>query len=185
MKLTVFAILLLFSALCLPTVCGATTDNGFIVTWESNNSLFIDISGSQRINVTIVDIGVSSTAYLTAESGNSKLAITPLGLTAIQVGLGIPKEFYFGATNLGVDEQIKNIPITIKLYTSYTHTLIAERTVYATLLQTLPSPTEQPTITPTPSPSVPEFPITATLVAVLAAVSLLLMIGKRKQSFNH
>jgi hypothetical protein len=31
-----------------------------------------------------------------------------------------------------------------------------------------------------PSPSVPEFPITASLVAVLAAVSLLLVIGKRK-----
>jgi hypothetical protein len=43
--------------------------------------------------------------------------------------------------------------------------------------------TESPS--PTPTPTVPEFPITATLIAVLAAVSLLLIIGKRKQSFNH
>ncbi len=38
---------------------------------------------------------------------------------------------------------------------------------------------ESPNPTP-PSPTVPEFPITATLIAVLAAVSLLLIIGKRK-----
>jgi hypothetical protein len=36
-----------------------------------------------------------------------------------------------------------------------------------------------------PSPTVPEFPITAILIAVLAVVSLLLIIGKRKQSFNY
>jgi hypothetical protein len=36
------------------------------------------------------------------------------------------------------------------------------------------------TATTRPSPSVPEFPITATLVAVLVVVSLLLIIGKRK-----
>jgi hypothetical protein len=36
-----------------------------------------------------------------------------------------------------------------------------------------------------PFPTVPEFPITATLIAVLVAVSLLLVLGKRKQSFNH
>jgi hypothetical protein len=41
-----------------------------------------------------------------------------------------------------------------------------------------------PTITP--SPSVPEFPITATLIAVLVAVTLLLIIGKRKLTIiNH
>lgn len=36
-----------------------------------------------------------------------------------------------------------------------------------------------------PNPSVPEFPITAILITVLAVVSLLLIIGKRKLSFNH
>ena len=38
--------------------------------------------------------------------------------------------------------------------------------------------------TPTSTPTVPEFPITASLVAVLAAVSLLLVMGKRKLSFD-
>jgi hypothetical protein len=38
---------------------------------------------------------------------------------------------------------------------------------------------------PNPSPTVPEFPITASLVAVLAAANLLLVIGKRKQSRNY
>lgn len=37
----------------------------------------------------------------------------------------------------------------------------------------------------TPSPTVPEFPITATLIAILVAASLLLVVGKRKQSFRH
>jgi|LSQX01.1.fsa_nt_gb hypothetical protein len=41
------------------------------------------------------------------------------------------------------------------------------------------------TNTPSPSPTVPEFPITLSLVAVLAAVSVLLVIGKRKLSFNR
>lgn len=37
----------------------------------------------------------------------------------------------------------------------------------------------------TPIPSVPEFPITATLIAVLAVVSLLLIVGRTKQSIKH
>jgi hypothetical protein len=41
------------------------------------------------------------------------------------------------------------------------------------------------TNTTTPSPTVPEFPITATLIAVLVAVSLLLIISKRKQSSKY
>ena len=52
------------------------------------------------------------------------------------------------------------------------------------------SPTQTITIgeesvSPTPSPTVPEFPITITLIAVLATVSLMLVIGKRKQGFNN
>jgi hypothetical protein len=38
---------------------------------------------------------------------------------------------------------------------------------------------------PNPSPSVPEFPITVSLFAVLVAVSLLLVMGKRKLTINH
>jgi hypothetical protein len=63
--------------------------------------------------------------------------------------------------------------VNIESYSSYSST-------------TLPYPT--PTITPsssnnpTPTPTVPELPITASLVAVLVAVSLLLVIGKRKKS---
>jgi parallel beta-helix repeat protein len=67
--------------------------------------------------------------------------------------------------------------VDIESYTSYSST-------------TLPYPT--PTITPSssnnPSPSatVPEFPITLSLVVVLVVVSLLLIIGKRKQTaVNH
>jgi hypothetical protein len=36
-----------------------------------------------------------------------------------------------------------------------------------------------------PTPTVPELPITASLVTVLAAVSLLMIIGKRKLTINH
>ncbi len=38
---------------------------------------------------------------------------------------------------------------------------------------------------PTPSPTVPEFPLTVSLIAVLVAASLLLVIGKKKLTFNH
>jgi len=36
-----------------------------------------------------------------------------------------------------------------------------------------------------PTPTVPEFPIVLSLVAVLAAVTLLLVIGKRKLAIEH
>ena len=56
-----------------------------------------------------------------------------------------------------------------------------------------PVKTPTPTITatptpasiPSPSPTVPEFPITLSLVTVLIAVSLLLVIGKKKLTINH
>jgi hypothetical protein len=41
------------------------------------------------------------------------------------------------------------------------------------------------TTSPTPSPTVPEFPLTATLIAVLTVVSLLLIISKRKPAVTH
>jgi hypothetical protein len=44
------------------------------------------------------------------------------------------------------------------------------------------STSTSPTPNPTPTSSVPEFPITLSLVAVLVAVSLLLVISKRRQS---
>ena len=42
------------------------------------------------------------------------------------------------------------------------------------------NPSSTPTPAPTPTPTVPELPITAILVAVLVAASLLMVIGKRK-----
>lgn len=45
--------------------------------------------------------------------------------------------------------------------------------------------TNIPVITPTVSPSVPEFSLTVLLVTVLAAVSLLLIISKRKRTVTH
>jgi hypothetical protein len=60
---------------------------------------------------------------------------------------------------------------------------------FSSSITNLPYPSLPPVTTqtpsPTPSPTVPEFPITATLIAVLVSVSLLLMAGKRKQSFNQ
>lgn len=46
--------------------------------------------------------------------------------------------------------------------------------------QTITIPETPSSTSPIPSPTVPEFPITVSLVTVLAAVSLLLVIGKRK-----
>jgi hypothetical protein len=49
-------------------------------------------------------------------------------------------------------------------------------------IQSITIPT---TNNPSPSPTVPEFPITLSLVTVLVAVSLLLIIGKRKLTIGH
>jgi hypothetical protein len=49
-----------------------------------------------------------------------------------------------------------------------------------------PAVTATPTAAITPSPIVSEFPITASLITILAAISLLLVIGKRKLTVtNH
>jgi hypothetical protein len=60
-------------------------------------------------------------------------------------------------------------------YTSSTFSSSITNTPYPSL-----SPVTIQTPSPTPAPTVPEFPITATLIAILVAVSLLLVIGKRK-----
>lgn len=48
-----------------------------------------------------------------------------------------------------------------------------------------PTPTPTRASTPTPSPTIPEFPSTISLVAVLAAVGLLLLISRKRLSIKN
>jgi hypothetical protein len=61
---------------------------------------------------------------------------------------------------------------------------------YSSSITNIPYPSLSPvatqTLSPTsPAPTIPEFPITASLVAVLVAVSLMLVLGKRKLTINN
>ena len=67
----------------------------------------------------------------------------------------------------------------------HTLTFIGESSGWSSI-QTIDIPATSNSITPIPSPTIPEFPITLSLVAVLVAVSLLLVMGKRKlTTINH
>lgn len=71
-------------------------------------------------------------------------------------------------------------------YGSYEEDVFAiDETVWSNI-QTISIPDGSVSTSGSPSPTVPEFPITVSLFAVLAAVSLLLIIGKRKLiTINH
>ena len=190
MRLAVITIIILLSfTLCITTVYGATTD-GLDANWASTNTKYVSLSGSSTIDVTITNLGSAiASMHLTIESGNSKLAVTPLEMTAVSLEPNVPQTVYFSATNLGVENQVDNIPITIKAYDTYTFSVISEETVYATLLPTLP--TQEPTVVPTNTPLFQQSVnvidwtwIVIALIIVVAIITLVLILRKKQTIKN-
>jgi hypothetical protein len=68
---------------------------------------------------------------------------------------------------------------------SPTQTIVITDNAFSSSITSSPYPSLSPISTPTPSPTVPEFPLTSTLIAVLVAVTLLLVIGKGKRNFSY
>lgn len=106
--------------------------------WVSTGSTIADLYGSSRVAVTVTNTGtVTGSARLTIASGNSKLSITPLEMTVNNLEPNVPQIVYFDGTNLGVENEISSIPITVKAYDTYTGTERASVTIYGTLKPTL------------------------------------------------
>jgi hypothetical protein len=114
------------------------SDVSIKVYWEQTGNDQIQISNMQTLVVNV-------TQHSTVEAGCSVSALCDKGKVALypvaQGTGGIePKEtatITFGVSNLGVEQQIDNIPITIKVFDGYTGEELAKETVYATLLATL------------------------------------------------
>ena len=85
-----------------------------------------------------------------------------------------PREGEFNFTALETGDYI------LRAFCSYIWGVDNPSVPILTLNYTTDGVLENPKGSPSPSPTVPEFPITATLIAVLVAVSLLLVIGKRR-----
>ncbi len=106
--------------------------------WESTGSSEGDISGSLRAKVTLTNTGTTTGgAHVTAQSDNSKLSVTPLEMTVNNLEPNIPQTVSFDCTNLGVEDQIDNIPITFIAYDTYTFQETGRATLFGTLLPTL------------------------------------------------
>jgi hypothetical protein len=127
----------------------------WISFFDLSESLPLQDSSSQQ---TIIRMGTLSEEGLTLQGAHKSITIPSGGKEDIQVQALIG--------SIGRNASAPFVP-----YTFYGTESEWSNT------QTVTVPT---TNNPSPSPTVPEFPITASFVAVLAAVSLLLVIGKRK-----
>lgn len=106
--------------------------------WEKTGTTTSDILGSNRIAVTVTNIGeLAGTARLTASSNNNNMQVTPTEMTIPNLEPNVPQTVYFSAANLGVSEQVNNLQVTIKAYSSYTNTEKDSVTLTANLLPTL------------------------------------------------
>lgn len=107
--------------------------------WESTGAKYRDSYGADRIAVTLTnEASVTASAKVYASATVSKLGITPSDpITVPNLEPNIPQTVYFSATNLGVEADVEDVPITIVAYDSYSNTETGRDTVYATLKATL------------------------------------------------
>jgi len=107
-------------------------------SWVSTGTKYCNVFGSNRIAVQVTNVGsTTASSRLTIQSGNSKLSVTPLSMTVNNLEPSVPQTVFFDATNLGVESETSDIPITIIAYDTYTNTETSRTTVYGTLKPTL------------------------------------------------
>ncbi len=115
--------------------------------WVATNSKYAELQGSQRIAVTLTNKGtVTGGTLLEAQTGNSKLSVTPLSMTVNNLVPNVPQTVYFDCSNLGVQNQIDDIPVTIIAKDTYMDSETGRDTVYGTLLPTLTTGTTTLTV---------------------------------------
>ncbi len=145
-KSVIIRLILLLFLISIAGISNVKASGGLVAYWESTGTNNIEIEGSQRIAVNVTNYAsAKGSMYLAIESNNSKLAITPLQMTVNNLEPHIPQTVYFSATNLGVEQQINDIPVTIIASDSYTGQENNREVIYATLVQTLETSTPTPT----------------------------------------
>ena len=114
------------------------TNTQVSASWISTGTKYAELFGSQRIAVEVTNLGpVKGSADLYIESGNYKLGVTPLRMTVNNLEPNVPQVVFFDTDNLGVDEQVDNVPITIIAKDAYTASETGRDTVYGTLKPSL------------------------------------------------
>jgi hypothetical protein len=120
------------------------TSTSISASWISTGSTTADLYGSSRIAVTVTNTGtVTGSTKLAISSGNSKLSVTPLEMTVNNLEPNVPQIVYFDATNLGVENEVSSIPVTITASDTYTGSQTGIFTLYGTLKATLTTGTSQ------------------------------------------
>lgn len=105
--------------------------------WEQTGTDHIQIMlTSKKLLVNVTNYGADSASAKLKISCAGKVGLYPTDQT-VNVAAGETKTAHFSISNLGVEEQVDNIPITITLYEAYDMSEISSKTVYATLLATL------------------------------------------------
>jgi hypothetical protein len=144
MKLLILITMLLSASSILVLEANAWVESpsiiqGTIVSyWEQTGTDHIQIMlTGKKLLVNVTNSGtVVASANLIIRCDVGKVGLYPLDQT-VSVSSGETKTAYFSVSNLGIEEQIDNIPITITMHETYGGTEVAQETVYATLLATL------------------------------------------------
>lgn len=104
-------------------------------TWQSNNGKYISFTNTAILAVSLKqESTVLSSGRVDVTCGNANIGVDPVNMPSVSVAPGGTQIVYFTIRNLGVTEQINNIPITVTCFDKYTGAPTGSDVVYATLL---------------------------------------------------
>lgn len=153
------------------TASSQTVGNGLVAFWKQTGTSKIQILDSEWLLVNVTQYAtVTATVELAISCENSRVGFYPL-VQRVSVAPQQTETVGFSVSNLGVDEEIADIPITVTASDTYTGQEQAYVTVYATLLVTLIQ-------TPTENPQLPkEEPINWTLIIIASIIAMAIIVS--------
>ncbi len=167
-KIVVLTLVAVMFLSFIPCVLAQNTNS--VAYWESTGNIFVDVGQSVEVlivNVTAIGLPVGNT-NVAVSSDSGRLDFYPLSQLAIS------QTTSFSVSNAGGYTQEDNVPINIVFYDSYSGSEAGNTTVYATVLQTLSTPTT----------TIPELtPLILLLTLAIATCSaILIKVVKQKAS---
>lgn len=106
--------------------------------FASSGSKYVSLTGSAVLKVDLKqESSVLSATRVAVTCDNNKVGISPVEMPSVSIAPGATESVYFTISNLGVESQASNIPVTITCYEKYTGEPTGSDTVYVTLLPSL------------------------------------------------
>jgi hypothetical protein len=165
-KKSIFVLILLVIISFFSFTCGESSNIGFNAVWENNSDKHLSFTDTARIRLTVTNQRLESftPVALFVEYSNDKVGVSGYP-TTISLQDNKDEIVYLTVRNLGVTQEVDNIPITLKGVTDLDG-LVAQDVIYVTLLPMLPSSIpDYSTESPTPLPNSTMIDYT-TLIAV-------------------